>query len=247
MSAFRLLPEEVFQETLAILDTLLSEPERAALYCGVLWDELFCDFRSAEIPTDMESKEVSDEELHTGVCVVISMVVTCLTLIGRHPYIAMSNLIRSSMDEAYKEQWHAIHTSITDKFLQQDIKTLATWLHDYTDSPELLTDQDGLLLLEEEKKKETAEAVVIPGAYRIAEGHKTNVAKILSAMFDLHMFENIRGHIATNKEKLIQDIGAFFGEKYSNVSQRLNGAKQKNNYTEIFERMKEKGEEFDLK
>ena len=83
--------------------------------------------------------------------------------------------------------------------------------------------------------------------YRIAENHKTNFAKILSAMYELRMFEDDKGLIVSNKQKLISSIGRFFNVDYKNLPQLLNAAKQNGNYTEIFDKLKEKAKDFDKK
>lgn len=61
------------------------------------------------------------------------------------------------------------------------------------------------------------------------------------------MFENENGKIASNKQKLIEELGVFFDTNYKNLSQLLNASKQNNNYIEIFEKMMEKAKEYDVK
>lgn len=61
------------------------------------------------------------------------------------------------------------------------------------------------------------------------------------------MFENENGKIASNKQKLIEELGIFFDTNYKNLSQLLNASKQNNNYIEIFEKMMEKAKEYDVK
>lgn len=60
------------------------------------------------------------------------------------------------------------------------------------------------------------------------------------------MFENENGKIASNKQKLIEELGVF-DTNYKNLSQLLNASKQNNNYIEIFEKMMEKAKEYDVK
>jgi hypothetical protein len=66
-------------------------------------------------------------------------------------------------------------------------------------------------------------------------------------MYDLHMFEDETGKVASSKQKLMNALGGFLGIDYKNLSQLLNAAKQNGNYTEIFEKLKEKAEKFDQK
>ena len=66
-------------------------------------------------------------------------------------------------------------------------------------------------------------------------------------MFDLRMFEDHKGQIASNKQKLMDELGALFGTEFKNLPQLLNASKQGANYTEVFDRLKEKAEKYDIK
>jgi hypothetical protein len=61
------------------------------------------------------------------------------------------------------------------------------------------------------------------------------------------MFEDETGKIVSNKQKLMNALGDFFGVSYKNLSQLLNAAKQNGNYTEIFDKLREKAANFEEK
>ncbi len=85
------------------------------------------------------------------------------------------------------------------------------------------------------------------GVFRIARGQKTNFAKIVSAMFDLRMFEDDKGQIASNKQRLMDELGLVFGTEFKALPQLLNASKQGASYTDVFDRLKEKAEKYDIK
>lgn len=84
-------------------------------------------------------------------------------------------------------------------------------------------------------------------SFRIANGKKTDFAKIVSAMYDLRMFETSDGKIASNKQKLFDVLGKVFNEDFSSYSTLLNRAKQSVSYTDIFDKLKNKAQEYDDK
>jgi hypothetical protein len=60
---------------------------------------------------------------------------------------------------------------------------------------------------------------------KIASKHKTDVIKILSAMYDSKMFVNADGKPQSNKEKMMVAFGEFLGEDFSKYSASLSQAK----------------------
>lgn len=63
--------------------------------------------------------------------------------------------------------------------------------------------------------------------YRIASKRKTDVIKILSAMYDCGMFVNTDGKTATNKQELMEAFGGFLGEDFKAYSSLLSQAKER--------------------
>jgi len=67
--------------------------------------------------------------------------------------------------------------------------------------------------------------------YRIASKRKTDVVKILSAMYDCRMFVDAQGKPVTNKQELMEAFGEFLGEDFKAYSTLLSQAKDKDRAT----------------
>lgn len=79
--------------------------------------------------------------------------------------------------------------------------------------------------------------------YKISDNKKTDFIKIISAMYDLRMFESIDGKYASNKKKLIEDIGVFFNTDIKDYSVLLSKAKSSSaNFLDVFDQLKTKAE-----
>lgn len=86
------------------------------------------------------------------------------------------------------------------------------------------------------------ETTSIASNYTIAS--KTDFIKIISAMYDCRMFQTIDGKIAANKQELIKALGKFFNTEIDDYSKLLSAAKNTNNYLDIFDNLKQKGESY---
>jgi hypothetical protein len=64
-------------------------------------------------------------------------------------------------------------------------------------------------------------------SYKIASKRKTDVIKILSAMYDCRMFVDDQGKPVTNKQELMEAFGEFLGEDFKAYSTLLSQAKDK--------------------
>ena len=67
--------------------------------------------------------------------------------------------------------------------------------------------------------------------YRIASKRKTDVIKILSAMYDAKMFVNKDDKPVTNKQNLMDAFGEFLGDDFSTYSVSLTQAKNRDRKT----------------
>ena len=74
--------------------------------------------------------------------------------------------------------------------------------------------------------------------------NKTDFIKIISAMYDCRMFKTRDGKIASNKKELIKTLGEFFNIEINDYSKLLSAAKNTNNYLEIFDKLKQKGDDY---
>ena len=235
LRVFRLSPEDVFMETLNVLDDLKAPDRNNDDLCDTLWDDLYCEFRD-------RGDDIPEEELNKAVAIVLSMVTYCLVLLDDMRYNGINAKLLFSLFEHYGS-YSDIHHSIEPHAMKIGVNELKGWITEYMKCDTYMYDEVMDCIEEKDENVELTEV----SSYRIAENHKTNFAKIISAMYDLHMFEYETGRVASNKQKLMNALGGFFGIDYKNLSQLLNSAKQNGNYTEIFDKLKEKAEKFDQK
>jgi len=83
----------------------------------------------------------------------------------------------------------------------------------------------------ENKESEALENKKDKPYFKIASKHKTDVIKILSAMYDCKMFVNIDGKPISNKQELMEAFGDFFNEDFKAYSTLLTQAKDKEHDT----------------
>lgn len=240
LKRFRLSGEEFFVMAAEVLDDVKEDSGEARFVCQGLCDSLQRDLRG------MAGDDVPDEEVTLAVVCVATFVSVCLAL-------ADDSVCRScAADLVFGLEEYAgggLAGEVRERMLpsvwRRGEEELKRWMRWYWESESYLTDLirealDGGEEVEKDKGK-------CPGAFRIAKKHKTNFAKIISAMFDLRMFEDEDGRIASSKQKLLDDLGIFFGTDFKNLSQLLNAGKQNANYTEIFDKLKDKAERYDNK
>lgn len=235
MKNFRFSPEDVFVESLNVLDDLKAPNKITDDLCNTLWDDLFCDFR-------YRSENIPEEELNMAVTIVLSMTSYCLTLLDSMKYNGVNIKLMQLLREHYNGYMNILF-SVDPYAIRIGMYELKEWITEYIKCDTYLYDEIMDYLEEKDEKVEVIEI----SSYRIAEKHKTNFAKVISAMYDLHMFEDESGKVASNKQKLMNALGSFLGIDYKNLSQLLNAAKQNGNYTDIFDKLKEKAEKFDQK
>ena len=232
----RFSPEEVFVLVVGCLEEMASDTEEARNYCKRLWDEIYCGIRD-------ESDDVPIDELELATCVVLTSIYVCLKLVEVAHYRTLMMEVGMQMHDNYLLHWEEIQNRFITSCYTRGVVSVKEWLSEFIQSDEFLTDCFEHLFRSGDEKVEVIEI----SSYRIAEKHKTNFAKVISAMYDLHMFEDESGKVASNKQKLMDALGGFFGIDYKNLSQLLNAAKQNGNYTDIFDKLKEKAEKFDQK
>jgi hypothetical protein len=67
--------------------------------------------------------------------------------------------------------------------------------------------------------------------FKVASKRKTDVIKILSAMYDARMFAGEDGKPLTNKQKLMEAFGEFLGDDFTSYSTSLTQAKNRDDKT----------------
>lgn len=114
-------------------------------------------------------------------------------------------------------------------YLKHLIKTM---LEHYDDLGNIYLQANNLKTVPNEDK--TLRKKSQPESYikvKSASKHKTDIIKILSAMYDTKMFVNDEGNPLTNKQKLMEAFGEFLGDDFSTYSASLSQSKNRNDKT----------------
>lgn len=134
---------------------------------------------------------------------------------------------------------------ITADKIRRDIQMSGKYPVTYSEIDAIVSDFIG-------RKKDTFRGIGISTAnnqspFRIAEGKKTDFAKIISAMYDCRLFETEDCKIASNKQDLFNVFGRIFDADFSAYSTLLSSAKNTSDYCGIFDKLKEKGKKYEEK
>lgn len=122
-----------------------------------------------------------------------------------------------------------INLSARITILKQSIKTM---LVHYEELGRIYLQANNLKIVPKEDKIAQNKVQLKSGiVVKPASRHKTDVIKILSAMYDARMFVGDDGESLTNKQKLMDAFGEFFQEDFSAYSASLSQAKTRDDKT----------------
>lgn len=138
MTVFRLSPEDVFSETIALLDRIKENPDDAMELCHGIWDESFCDYR------DIADKDIPEMELKLAVCIVMLSLALCLNTMENFFYTRLVTELLTSINSHFSE-WHDVRHSMADRM--EDAADLKIWVNEYMGSDVFLSDENGNLNL----------------------------------------------------------------------------------------------------
>lgn len=239
MPVLRLSPEEMAVAIAGMLDEIKENPEESRYLCQTFWDKLWYDI-------SLMDERASEKEVSYAIIVTMALLVVCLLLVDsvRHRTLAF-DLICVIQEHTSMHDLEQMQAQMNKFVWRMGEHRLKERIEQYWQSDMFLSDTIYEILHKDESEQQ--EVKLGKSHFRIAQKHKTNFAKILSAMFELRMFEDENGQIASNKQKLIEELGVFFDADYKNLSQLLNASKQNDNYIEIFEKMMEKAKKYDVK
>lgn len=85
---------------------------------------------------------------------------------------------------------------------------------------------------------------LVESKYRITARKTTDVIKIISTMFDMHLFSTPDGMLATSKQEVMENFGKLLGADLSNYSASLSAAKNTNNFMNTFTELSAKANEY---
>ena len=149
MKNFRFSPEDVFVESLNVLDDLKAPNKNNDDLCDTLWDDLFCDFRE-------RGENIPDEELDKAVAIVFSVVTYCLVLLESMRYNGLIGKLNREMQRHYKD-YLDIQLSIDMSARKMGMETVKHWLMEYIQCDTYLSEEVEDSLEEEPEEKEEEE------------------------------------------------------------------------------------------
>ena len=188
-----------------LLDRLKEDPAEAPYLCQTAWDTLLYEIREINV-------DASDDDVRKTVAIIVELGVVFLSQTDLATHRTCSMELLCTLGEHEATGWEDLIYPLgmayrrkppegTDAGLLQEDTFLSDEIYD------ALHAEEGNMHVQGGQK----------GTFRIAKGHKTNFAKIVSAMFDLRMFEDDKGQIASNKQKLMDELGALFGTEFKNL------------------------------
>lgn len=150
LRVFRLSPEDVFMETLNVLDDLKAPDRNNDDLCDTLWDDLYCEFRD-------RGNDIPEEELNKAVAIVLSMVTYCLVFLDAMRYNGINGRLFLLLYEHYKS-YSDIHHSIDLHVVKMGVNELKGWITGYMKCDTYLYDEVMDYLEEKvEEEKDTNE------------------------------------------------------------------------------------------
>lgn len=123
---------------------------------------------------------------------------------------------------------------VGNTIFQEELQKADSWVEDY------IKRRIEIIHAIQEFTESNETVDIAPSIYRIADGRKTDVMKVLSYMFELGCFVKKDGQsLNRQKTQFMIAIGKFFDCDFSNYSQIINKAAQEDHYQDIFIEMQE--------
>lgn len=160
MKVFRFSPEDVFIETLNVLDDLKAPNRNNDDLCDTLWDDLFCDFRE-------RGENIPEAELDKAVTVVLSMVVDGLVLLDSMRYNGVAGKLNRVLQE-HGNDYLGIQLSIDSYVHKIGREEVKQWLAEYMQADTYLSEEveDSLAEREEEEAPDDNTPKIAPNKVR---------------------------------------------------------------------------------
>lgn len=234
MKIFRFSPEDVFWETLAVLDDLKAPDRDNDDLCDTLWDDLYCDFRSRE-------GILPEEELEKAVAVVMSMATYLLALTDLMRYNGLTGRMTMAMSEHFKD-YLQIQQNINYHAQKIGIEELRAWMEEYMGCDTYLSEEVEDCLNGEETIAVESSRVFLSAK----RGSKIDFIRVVNALYELGLFQDEQGGSITKKE-VFTTMGRFVNMDLSDydkdLSRSLTDSTALEKHLKIFNQMKEKMEE----
>lgn len=222
MKLFRLSAEELFMETVRILDDIKENPKDASIRMQGLWDEVFCDMR------DLDTADAQEEELALAATEVVFAVMFTLSVISDALYTKLTAVLMCQLVERDASDTDHLQKEYAISMIRMGEERLRSFIADYMQSDEWLSSEIEDLLENVPKEEAATRVAESFPAIKIAENKSTSVVVVLSQMYRAGWFVNGDGSKLTNRDAAITAImRAAFSEEVKNIGQLLNSAKNR--------------------
>lgn len=158
LSVFRFSPDDVFIETLNVIDDLKAPDRNNDDLCDTLWDDLFCEFRD-------RGENIPEEELNKAVAVVFSMVTYGLVLLDSMRYNGVVGKLTKVMEKNFKD-YLDIQLSMDTYARKIGKAEIKLWLTEYMQADFYLSEEVEDCLEEKEEDKEEDNSTKAPDKVR---------------------------------------------------------------------------------
>lgn len=234
MKSFRFSPEDVFVEALNVLDDLKEPQANLDDACNTMWDDLYCRFRD-------RGEDLPEEEVNLAVCIVMSMVVMCLTGSKVMRYSGKIGGLIMLQSQHYPSVM-AIQGHIESFVHRIGINNFCQWAKEYMTCDAYLSEEVEDCLNGEEDMAVKSSRVYLSAK----KGSKIDFIRVVNVLYELGLFQNEQGGNITKKE-MFTTLGRFVNVDLSNydkdLSRSLTDSTALDKHLKIFNLMKEKMEE----
>lgn len=133
LRVFRLSPEDVFMETLNVLDDLKAPDRNNDDLCDTIWDDLYCEFRERGV-------DIPEDELNKAVAIVLSVITYCLALLDTMRYNGIVGKLTFLICQHFKD-YTDIQQNIHLCAMKVGIEELKDWISQYMQCDTYLYDE----------------------------------------------------------------------------------------------------------
>jgi len=235
MKSFRFSPEDVFVEALNVLDDLKEPQANLDDACNTMWDDLYCRFRD-------RGEDLPEEEVNLAVCIVMSMVVMCLTGSKVMRYSGKIGGLIMLQSQHYPSVM-AIQGHIESFVHRIGINNFCQWAKEYMTCDAYLSEE-----VEDCLKGEDAEVTEVGSDVYLntQRGVKIDFIRVVNALYELGFFKDAQGNKIA-KGKVFSTLGHFVNMDLTNydkdLSRSFTDSTALDKHLKIFSQMRDKMEE----
>ena len=130
MKLFRLTAEELFLETVCVLDNIKENPKDASLRMQGLWDEVFCDFR------DLDTADAQEEELKLAATEVVLAVMFVVNFLDNALSAKLSPILMCQLIEKDAPNTDRLQKEFTVNLIRMGEDRICSWVAEYMQNDE---------------------------------------------------------------------------------------------------------------